>query len=354
MPYDIARDAFVHIAISRACLILIAAGWRDSCFGVTRHDSGTQTLTFDSSLARQRDRRREDMMSRSTTLIRYAAVAACLAYPVLVGAHAPSGAIFTTNALGSEVNVNQYPSKDDVYLDGGPGIGAPQTAAALDDGTYYFQVTDPSGKTLLSTDSIECRRFRVTNGLINYEPGAGCTAPHATSTDQDHGGQTIQLMPFNDTPNPGGVYKAWVTFTEDYDPGCTGGHGCKFGFVPAHSKTDNFKVKQVPIREIDVVFLDSAGNLMPGFKATWIDPNGASNVKWSYWVTFWQITEAHIEAVEDGDHTIVIENQPGCTVGDVLLGYPGHTYLGTGPQTVVINVKSWNKAWNEFVSVNCQ
>ena len=63
-------------------------------------------------------------MSRSTTLIRCAAVAACLAYPVLVGAHAPSGAIFTTNALGSEVNVNQYPSKADVYLDGGPGIGA--------------------------------------------------------------------------------------------------------------------------------------------------------------------------------------------------------------------------------------
>ena len=34
----------------------------------------------------------------------------------------------------------------------GPGQGAPQTAAGLDDGTYVFQITDPSGKVLLSTD----------------------------------------------------------------------------------------------------------------------------------------------------------------------------------------------------------
>jgi hypothetical protein len=60
-------------------------------------------------------------------------------------ASAPTGAIFTTVADGSEVNVNQFPSKQDVYLDGGPGIGAPATAAGLDDGTYVFQVTNPDG-----------------------------------------------------------------------------------------------------------------------------------------------------------------------------------------------------------------
>src|SRR5437667_4505256 len=81
-------------------------------------------------------------------------------------AHAPSGAIFTTLVDGSEVNFNQYPSKEAVYLDGGPGPGAPQTAAGLDDGRYVFQVTDPSGKTLLSTDSIEHRQFDVVNGII--------------------------------------------------------------------------------------------------------------------------------------------------------------------------------------------
>src|SRR5215216_2042015 len=72
---------------------------------------------------------------------------------------APSGAIFTTLSDGSEVNFTQYPSKEAVYLDGGPGPGAPQTAAGLDNGRYVFQVTDPSGKTLLSTDTALHRQF---------------------------------------------------------------------------------------------------------------------------------------------------------------------------------------------------
>jgi hypothetical protein len=79
-----------------------------------------------------------------------ALVAGALA--VSLRASAPSGAIFTTVADGSEVNYNIYQAKEDVYLDGGPGPGAPQGAAGLDDGVYVFQVTDPSGKTLLSTD----------------------------------------------------------------------------------------------------------------------------------------------------------------------------------------------------------
>ena len=79
-------------------------------------------------------------------------LALCSVLAVRVAAHAPSGAIFTTVEDGSEVNFNHYPSKEAVYLDGGPGPGAPQHAAGLDDGRYVFQVTDPSGKTLLSTD----------------------------------------------------------------------------------------------------------------------------------------------------------------------------------------------------------
>ena len=42
----------------------------------------------------------------------------------------------------------------------------PQTAAGLDDGTYVFQVTDPSGKALLSTDPARCRQFTVAGGVI--------------------------------------------------------------------------------------------------------------------------------------------------------------------------------------------
>ena len=57
-----------------------------------------------------------------------------------------SGAIFTTNMNGTRVNQNHYNDKCEVYLDGGPGDNAPQWAAGLPDGDYYFQVTDPSGK----------------------------------------------------------------------------------------------------------------------------------------------------------------------------------------------------------------
>src|SRR4026209_996716 len=133
-------------------------------------------------------------------------------------AHAPSGAIFTTVADGSEVNFNIYPSKDAVYLDGGPGPGAPQGAAGLDDDTYVFQVTEPSGKTLLSQDAAKCRQFKVTNGIIASVIVTGCE--HVTGVDVDHGAATVQLMRYADTPNPGGEYKAWVVRLDDYLLGC--------------------------------------------------------------------------------------------------------------------------------------
>ena len=74
---------------------------------------------------------------------------------------------------GSAVNKNIYVAKTDVYLDGGPSGGSPVHAAALAEGDYYFQVTDPSGKTLLSTDDITCRRFHVdASGVISAVVGA--------------------------------------------------------------------------------------------------------------------------------------------------------------------------------------
>ncbi|NUP13069.1 MAG: DUF4215 domain-containing protein [Polyangiaceae bacterium] len=150
-----------------------------------------------------------------------------------------TGAIFTTLVDGSRVNANIYDAKEDVYLDGGPGDNAPSGAGALPEGDYYFQVTDPSGKTLLSTDDIECRSFHVNeDGIIDQvNPGPG-GCEHNTGVDQDHGGVTIQLMPYDDTPNNGDEYKVWVTLVDDYDPG----HG-KHGFRNRDSKTDNYKVR---------------------------------------------------------------------------------------------------------------
>src|SRR4051794_5922443 len=139
---------------------------------------------------------------------------------VLAGGTPPSGAIFTTLPDGSEVNFNIYSSKELVYLDGGPGPGAPATAAGLDDDTYVFQVTDPSGKTLLSTDAAACRRFTVSGGIITSVVAAG-GCQHPTGLDIDHGAATVKLMPYLDTPNNGGVYKAWATTESNYLAGCS-------------------------------------------------------------------------------------------------------------------------------------
>ena len=302
-------------------------------------------------------------MKRTTVFTIAIVIAACLP----ASAQAPSGAIFTTIFDGSEVNVNQFASKPDVYLDGGPGPGAPATAAGLDDGIYVFQVTDPSGKNLLSTDPAQCRQFSVSGGVItSVAPSGGCA--HHTDFDVDHSelsALTVQLIPYNDTPNPGGVYKAWVTLATDYacypnlsQVNCTAGG--KHGFLPAFSKTDNFKVKQVPIREIDTFFIDSStGSHLSGLHVTWVDTVAVSNRKWSYFVSFWKVTEAHVEAVEDGAHQIIVEDQPGCTVGDVYLrnevnGYKKvtETYLGSGPQVVTVVIKNPNTQ-NHFVKVFC-
>ena len=162
-----------------------------------------------------------------------------------------TGAIFTTVSDGSRVNANIYSAKCDalgVYLDGGPGPNAPQGAAGLPDGDYYFQVTDPSGKTLLSTDAQKYRRFTVTNGIITARVTPAAAGDHDTGVDVDHGALTVELCPYLDTPNNGGEYKAWVTRVVDFagnaevaDNGYNPGYF--HGFIPSQSKTDNFKVR---------------------------------------------------------------------------------------------------------------
>jgi hypothetical protein len=301
-----------------------------------------------------------------------------LSVVVGVNAHAPSGAIFTTVEDGSEVNYNHYASKYDVYLDGGPGPGAPQHAAGLDDGRYVFQVTDPSGKRLLSEDIAACRQFDVVNGVIAaYVVVAGCDpANHDTGFDIDHGATTVQLMPYKDTPNNGGVYKAWAVRVDDFLAGCAAfgvanglnvvdcGYrgGNAHGFVPSHSKTDNFKVKlSGGPREIDTrFFYDLDGNgqkgwyeeFVDGLQVTWTDTLGASNRKSSYFNPALDINhEAHVEAVEDGVHQIRIDNQPGCTVG--LIHVTGVQSPQEGPRTISVNIPARMKEGTIFIDVAC-
>jgi hypothetical protein len=250
-----------------------------------------------------------------------------------------SGAIFTTDVTGVPVNLNHYDAKEDVYLNGGPGLNAPDSAAGLPAGTYTFQVTGPKPTQLLSTDPLACRQFTVdASGVIQSVAPSGACA-HATGTDGEDEGITVQLFPYADTPNPGGVYKVWVTPTSRLDCGRWAKFGC---FVPRYSKTDNFKVIADAIVEIDTRFWKN-GEALLGLAAGWTDTVGASNVKFSeYNPAILAFREAHVEAAEEGTHTVDVASQAGCTI-DHVEGPLGETYKnGNGRYRVSVTVAPWS------------
>lgn len=147
-----------------------------------------------------------------------------------------SGAIYTTVKDGTIVNKNIYGSTQDVYLSGGPQN---MNASGLPDGTYYFQVTDPSGKTLLSTDNAICRQLKVIGGRV---AGATGPCPHADGTlNPANGTLPVQLAPFSKTPNNGNEYKAWLVPVGSAS--ISGADPKVLNFSNSNSKTDNFKAQ---------------------------------------------------------------------------------------------------------------
>src|SRR5437899_6271714 len=126
------------------------------------------------------------------------------------------GAIFTTDSTCTEVDQNIFDDEEDVYLDGGP---AHPGAAGLPDGSYCVQTPDPSGQsglgmrdpgavTVVDGEFVQC--YQLTS--ILKTASSGFTVPG-----------------FDDTPNPGGEYKVWVSTDCNFDNNST--------------KTDNFQVK---------------------------------------------------------------------------------------------------------------
>ncbi|HVE70393.1 MAG TPA: hypothetical protein VNI54_03420 [Thermoanaerobaculia bacterium] len=151
-------------------------------------------------------------MSRT---FRYASVFTMIVLLAGVASAAPpmSGAIFTSDSTCTGTNVNIYNDKGDVYLDGGP---AHPNAAGLPNGSYYVKVTDPDGTLLGSTPtaivSISGGEFAECYRLVDILIKASDATPG-----------------YDDTGNPGGEYKAWVSTDPNFDQSA--------------SKTDNFKVK---------------------------------------------------------------------------------------------------------------
>jgi len=129
-----------------------------------------------------------------------------------------TGAIFTTDSTCSGIDLNIYPNKDAVYIDGGPDH---PSGSSLPEGSYYVRVTEPDGTELGTSigGALGDTPFQVdSNGDSNcYQLSAILvTVP---------GG----LPGYNDTTNGGDEYKVCVFTDTD--------------FTESNCKTDNFKVK---------------------------------------------------------------------------------------------------------------
>ena len=123
-----------------------------------------------------------------------------------------TGAIYTTDALCIGNNVNHFPSKDLVYLDGGPQQGG----SGLPDGEYYIQITAAQQGTLLGTSigSGDDTPIVVVNG--SFVQCYQLTAILIKASDGTPGYDT----------SSNGEYKVWISPASDFK----------------ESKTDNFQV----------------------------------------------------------------------------------------------------------------
>jgi hypothetical protein len=148
-----------------------------------------------------------------------------------------------------------YPTRDAVHLQL-MSLAEPGDTLRLEDGRYVFQVTEPSGKALLSTDAASCRQFDVVNGTISGVVATGCE--HRTGFDVERAATTVQLMPYKRAMNRGAMYKTWVVKVDAFLAACAalgvpnglsavscGVDGDNVhGFTLAQSRTYSFKVRR--------------------------------------------------------------------------------------------------------------
>jgi hypothetical protein len=123
------------------------------------------------------------------------------------------------------INCNIYDGKQYVWLNGGP------STAYVGDGTYFFAVLSPGGQPNPNDggagnlsddfDAYTNRTFSVTGGVVSY------------GGSHDFSDNEIRLLPYADTPNPGGVYIMAICSLADGYPA-----------TPSHCKYDAFKVQE--------------------------------------------------------------------------------------------------------------
>jgi hypothetical protein len=254
---------------------------------------------------------------------------------------------------GTTVNANIYDLRSDVYLNGGPQN---QNSAGLPNGIYLFQVTDPSGATLLSTDNAFNRQLQVVNGRVFGTPGttlgpgnvvSPSVPPYHVNGSYNVANMSIsvQLAPFNFTPNPGGEYKAWLIRWEDTNGSPildSNGNPITtidttdpkiIHFTNDNAKTDNFKVREQPPGPGPTVFaiagekyydvnangVKDGGEVgVPNFKihVTYVLPNGGGS----------GAMDTYTNA--NGDWSLIFPTGTTYTACEVL---PNTMWVQTGP-----------------------
>ncbi len=166
------------------------------------------------------------------------------------------GVVTTVSASGAAQDV--FLDKNEVFFTAGPTATPCASAQYVNDGRYYFQVTDLTGARLLSSDPAAERIVTVQNGVLASYDGHthetdGTNAPSDEETEAAEalgpcGALSVGLAPFRDAGNRDASYLVWLTpvarFTGDptqIDPVC--GAGCFHGFHPEFSLTRAFRVE---------------------------------------------------------------------------------------------------------------
>jgi hypothetical protein len=147
-----------------------------------------------------------------------------------------AGAGFTTfdatqggcNDSPNGIDCNNYDTKDDVYMSGGPN------AAGLSDGSYFFAVLTPGSQNGGFVDGASGNLSDTTAGGTVGDNGSGDDVANRTFTVTDHqissyggthlpgtspnGRDILQLSPYDDTDNAGGVYILAICQTDATSP----------------------------------------------------------------------------------------------------------------------------------------
>ncbi|HJW13441.1 MAG TPA: SdrD B-like domain-containing protein [Thermoanaerobaculia bacterium] len=177
-----------------------------------------------------------------------------------------SGSIGTVAASTPALPQSVFGHREDVFFAGGPLSSPCFFPAYLPDGKYYFQVTDSTGKALLSTDVVSERAVTVKSGVIGSYDGK----THATDGKTVCGSLAVNLMPYADAGSQKAAYVVWLTASADFDGSTSAvdnvcGSGCFHGFHADLSRAFAFRVEDKKSCEptfcvSGVKFLDANGN----------------------------------------------------------------------------------------------